>query len=37
MELKLEIFDFGDAISETKQAAPVGVAFDNAFVFGQWY
>ena len=37
MRRKIEIIDMGDAIKETKQAAPVGYAFDNMGVWGAWY
>lgn len=37
MGLKLEIIDIGDAIQETKQWAPVGMMWDNAAAWGQWY
>lgn len=37
MGRKLEIIDYGDAINETKQSAPLSMFIDNAMQFGQWY
>lgn len=37
MEVQLEIFDFGDALKETKQQAWPGHTFDNLYQWGIYY
>lgn len=35
--LTLQLCDLGDAVLETKQAAPVGYTFDNLGQWGSYY